>query len=286
MRVADLRQGLGLLLVNAIARSVPTVRESVPYGDAPRHHLDWYRHPDGAPRPTVVFFYGGNWRSGRRRDYRFVADTLLTLGCDAVIPDYRLYPHVRFPDILEDARRALQAVLERLPDDRPLVLMGHSAGAQIGALLTLDERLLCSNERIAGFVGLAGPYDFYPFTEDDHWELFGPEEAYPASQPVNFVRPDAPPLYLLHGAEDRRVRRGHSKSLMEKQRAAGGVAEREVYAGMGHVEIVVAFTRLHRHRSPVVRDVGRFLAESARRSPEDGTSAQDAAAKPPTGTTP
>jgi acetyl esterase/lipase len=278
MRLSDLRQRLGLLVVNAVARSVPAERESVPYGDEPRHHLDWYRHADGAPRPTVVFFYGGNWRSGRRQDYRFVADTLLTLGCDAVVPDYRLYPHVRFTDILDDARLALETLLARLPEGRPLVLMGHSAGAQIGALLTLDPRLLSAHRRIAGFVGLAGPYDFYPFTEDDHWELFGPEEAYPASQPVNFVRPDAPPLYLLHGEDDRRVRRGHSKSLMEKQRAAGGVADREVYPGLGHVELVVAFTRLHRRRSPVVRDVGRFLAEIERRARGDRTTAPGAGA--------
>ena len=39
---------------------------------------------------------------------------------------------------------------------------------------------------------------------------------------VNFVRGDAPELYLLHGADDTRVRRGHSKSLMEKQVEAGG----------------------------------------------------------------
>ena len=81
----------------------------------------------------MLFFYGGNWQSGRRQDYRFVADTLMTLGCDAVVPDYRLYPHVRFTDILQDARMAAQTVLERLPEDRPLLLMGHSAGAQIGA---------------------------------------------------------------------------------------------------------------------------------------------------------
>jgi acetyl esterase/lipase len=239
---------------------VPTVRERVAYGDEDRHHLDWYRPRDAAPRATVIFFYGGNWRSGRRQDYRFVADTLVTLGCEVVVPDYRLYPHVRFTEILLDARRATEAVLARLPEGRPLVLMGHSAGAQIAALLTLDASLLSANGRIAGFVGLAGPYDFYPFTEDDHWELFGPEEAFPASQPVNFVRPGAAPLYLLHGAEDRRVRRGHSKSLMEKQRAVGGGAEREVYPEMGHVDIVVEFSRFHRRRSAVVRDVGRFIA--------------------------
>jgi len=259
MRFSDDWQRLGLWVINGMARGLPATRERVAYGESPRHHLDWYRHPAGGARPTVLFFYGGNWRSGRRQDYRFVADTLMKLGCDVVIPDYRLFPHVRFTDILLDARMATEAVLSRLAPERDLVLMGHSAGAQIGALLALDAALLSDCGRIAGFIGLAGPYDFYPFTEDDHWELFGPESAYPASQPINFVRPDAPPLYLLHGANDTRVRRGHSKSLMLKQQAAGGVAERVVYPGMGHVDLVLAFSRLHRRHNPVVKDVAAIV---------------------------
>ena len=265
-------QWIGLRVINALARSVPAARERVAYGDSPRHHLDWYRHPAAGTRPTVLFFYGGNWRSGRRQDYRFVADTLMTLGCDAVVPDYRLYPHVRFDDILLDARRATEAVLGRLAPTSPLILMGHSAGAQIGALLTLDASLLSDPTRINGFIGLAGPYDFYPFTEDDHWELFGPETAYPASQPVNFVRTDAPPLFLLHGADDTRVRRGHSKSLMQKQQAAGGRAERWVYPGLGHVELLLAFSRLHRRGNPVVQDVAAIIETLSTNPPRSNQS--------------
>lgn len=264
----DAWQRVGLWAINGLARSVPVAHEWIAYGDSPRHHLDWYRHPTPGTRPTVLFFYGGNWRSGRRQDYRFVADTLMTLGCDVVVPDYRLYPHVRFAEILLDARGAAEAVLERLDPASPLILMGHSAGAQIGALLTLDDSLLSDTARISGFVGLAGPYDFYPFTEDDHWELFGPEPAYPASQPVNFVRADAPPLFLLHGAEDTRVRRGHSKSLMQKQQAAGGEAERRVYPGLGHVDILLAFSRLHRRDNPVVRDVAAIIETLSTRPQE------------------
>jgi acetyl esterase/lipase len=255
MRFSRTLQRLGLLVLNGLARSLPARREQVAYGELPRHYLDWYQQPAGGARPTVLFFYG----SGRRQDYRFVADTLMTLGCDVVVPDYRLYPHVRFSDIMLDARAAAATVLARLPPDRSLILMGHSAGAQIGALLTLDASLLAEHARIAGFIGLAGPYDFYPFTEDDHWELFGPEGAYPASQPVNFVRADAPPLFLLHGANDTRVRRGHSKSLMLKQQAAGGRAERKVYPNMGHVDLVLAFSRLHRRDNPVVQDVAAII---------------------------
>lgn len=263
----DYLQRLGLLFINAIARSTDYLCEEWVYGDAPRNALDWYRLPgENESRPTVVFFYGGNWRSGRKEDYRFVADTLLAMGCDVVVPDYRLYPAVRFNDILSDATRAVEFVLERLPSDAKVLLMGHSAGAQLGALVTLNASLLRNPARISGFIGLSGPYDFYPFTEDEHWDLFAPEAHYPSSQAVNFVRADAPPLYLLHGEVDRRVRRGHSKSLMEKQIAAGGRASREVYPNVGHVDAIVSFSRLHRRTSPIVGDVARILAELGNRS--------------------
>ena len=79
------------------------------------------------------------------------------------------------------------------------------------------------------------------------------------SQPVNFVRRDAPELYLLHGKDDERVRRGHSKSLMEKQIKSGGRARREVYEGMGHADTVVSLSRIYRRKSPLIRDIHSFL---------------------------
>lgn len=112
-------------------------------------------------------------------------------------------------------------------------------------------------------MGLAGPYDFFPYTEDSHWELFAPAEKYPESQPVNFVNADAPPLYLLHGKEDKRVRRGHSKSLMEKQQAVGGRASREVYDGMGHIDIILSLSRIYRAKSKVLLDIKRFVLEES-----------------------
>jgi acetyl esterase/lipase len=260
VRFNDLWQSAGLLLMNSLAHSVPYKRDTVAYGDHDRNQLDWYRlSATSGARPTVLFFYGGNWRSGRREQYRFVADTLLQAGYDVIVPDYRLYPDVRFTEILEDAQGAARVALEILPDDAPVYLMGHSSGAQLASLLTLNMSLLEAHHRISGFVGLAGPYDFFPFSEDDHWDLFAPEPSYPKSQPVNFVRADGPPLYLLHGEEDRRVRRGHSKSLMEKQQAAGGKAAREVYPDIGHIDIIVEFSRYHRRKSRVISDIVNFL---------------------------
>ena len=259
---SDLYQSLGLWVINGLARGKNySCSTDIAYGSHHRQKLDHYQLKRSNNSPTVLFFYGGNWRSGRKQDYRFVADTLLDLGFNVVLPDYRLYPLVRFEEIRQDAVSAFEAACE-LVGDSDLYVMGHSAGAQLASLLTLDHSLSDHSHKLRGCIGLSGPYDFYPFTDDDHWDLFGPEHQYPKSQAVNYVRPDAPPLYLLHGADDARVRRGHSKSLMEKQLAAGGIASREVYPGLGHADLIVQFSRLHRSNAAVVRDVQDFINQT------------------------
>ena len=249
----------GLWLLNLMARSGGYRIETHAYGPGARKQLDWYVVDKSLA--TVIFYYGGNWRSGKRQDYRFVADTLCQMGVNVMLPDFPLYPAHRFPEILKGVVEATDHFMKEVAVDTPVILMGHSSGAQKAALLALDHTLLRSPERIRAMIGLSGPYDFFPFTEDDHWDLFLPEDSYPRSQPVNYVRSGAPPLYLLHGREDQRVRRGHSKSLMEKQQAVGGIAAREVYNGMGHIDAVVSFSRIHRRNSQLIRDIHSFIDE-------------------------
>ena len=259
----NLYSSLGLKFINRLAKSSACyLTAEIAYGEQDRQKLDYYTLDGDVNRPTILFFYGGNWRSGNRSNYRFVADTLLSLGYNVIIPDYRLYPLVRFSEIQADVIAATNRALVEVPEDQSLFIIGHSAGAQLGALLCLDKSLLdeTSVKRIKGFIGLAGPYDFYPFSELDHWDLFGPESQYPQSQAVNYVRPDAPSLYLLHGETDTRVRRGNSKSLMQKVNAVGGDARREVYEKTGHVDIILNFTRLHRKKSLLIKDVKTFLS--------------------------
>ena len=255
--IRNVSEAAGLALINLITCLGASTKITQSYGSHPRQVLDWYRGK-GKNRPLVIFFYGGSWQMGRRSDYRFVAGSLLDIGCDVVIPDYRLFPEVRFGKIIADARASVDFILGQR--DKPVFMMGHSAGAQLAALLTLDSH----RDHVLGFIGLAGPYDFYPFTEKQHWDIFAPASEYCKSQPVNYVNPSAPALFLLHGENDLRVRRGHSKSLMEKQRNVGGKADRKVYAGMGHIGIVLSLFRFHRHRSTVVSDIHKFIENETR----------------------
>src|SRR4051812_42473411 len=142
------------------------------YGDQPRQRLDVYR-PHNAPpagAPVVIFFYGGYWQYGEKNDYRFVADALTSRGFVAVLPDYRLYPAVRFPAFVEDGASTLRWTHDNIErfggDPRRVYLIGHSAGAHIATLLTLDAHYLndigLAPDAIRATVGLAGPYDFMP----------------------------------------------------------------------------------------------------------------------------
>ncbi len=119
---------------------------NISYGTGPQHRLDVYV-PDQAaakPRPLVVFWHGGRWSSGDKADYRFVGAALAELGFVAVLPNYRHYPDVKMPGFMDDAacagRWAAAHAGEFGADADRLYFMGHSAGAHMAALVTLDSR--------------------------------------------------------------------------------------------------------------------------------------------------
>tara|TARA_B100000676_G_scaffold3775_1_gene3458 strand:+ start:2740 stop:3567 length:828 start_codon:yes stop_codon:yes gene_type:complete len=262
LNIKAIGQRLGLEVLNGLARASLGAPATLQHGSHTRHAVDYWGEPE-SDRPLVIFFYGGGWTSGARRDYRFVADTFRRLGCDVAVPDYRLYPEVRFDEISKDAIAAVHHVLAHVAGDRPIVLAGHSAGAQIAMLLTMNRELLGEQaDRVSAVIGLAGPYDFMPFRESLHEDLFGPESAWPASQPIRFARPDAPPVLLLHGQEDRRVRPRQSRNLAERLTPLGVPVTLHLYPSIGHVDIILGFAAFIRHRSKVVDDLKAFLTSA------------------------
>ena len=88
---------------------------AVKYGTNSRQKLDIYLPKNeykqqDSTRKVVIFYYGGNWDSGERADYKFVAEALVSQGYIVVIPDYRVYPEVLFPDFMADPASAAKWV--------------------------------------------------------------------------------------------------------------------------------------------------------------------------------
>lgn len=224
-------------LANALTSPRDVTEEgSLSYGPLPRHRLDLYRPAALAPdAPLLVFLYGGGWRSGESGQYRFLGRALARLGCLVAIPDYRLFPQSRFPGFVEDCALALRSLAPSEPQ-RPLVLMGHSAGAFNAACLALDSRWGVQ-PLIAGFIGLAGPYDFRA-EEVDPPAIFPQPHIQAAPQPLRVG--ETPPMLLLHGEADTIVGPFHSRILAARAREAGVLARHVAYPGMGHLGPIVA----------------------------------------------
>ena len=274
-----------------VARDSYQGQNGLAYGTDPRQRLDVFKPVDAgantsadananvpapapALAPVVVFFYGGNWSGGARADYRFVGEALAANGAIAIVADYRLSPQVRWRDILADCAAATRWAFDhaaRLGGDPCRVfVMGHSAGAYNAAMLALDARWLgaerLSPRRLAGWIGLAGPYDFLPITDPPSRVAFDWPETPPDSQPVVHVSARAPRALLLAAAKD---------GTVNPQRNTGGLAERLIAAGVdvrvrlldnvNHVTVLGAVARPLNWLAPVLAEVLTFLGLSPRR---------------------
>ena len=261
----------------ALNSRVPAgISQSAEFDSAHGLSLDVYR-PQGTrprenrpPAPVVVFFYGGAWHDGARAYYRFVGEALSRRGILVVIPDYRKAPADIFPAFMDDGASATawarQHADEFGGDSSRIYLMGHSAGAHIAALLATDAHYLgkwnIKPRDLAGVIGLAGPYDFLPITEQRIKDVFGAESNWPNSQPVNFVDGDEPPFLLLHGGSDRRVGQRNSKRLAAKLSAAGEPVTLHIIPHTGHVALVNGF--LSPHFSPVLEESVLWIEANGR----------------------
>ena len=245
-----------------------TLRSDLAYGQRERQKLDIYV-PDGleAPAPVVVFFYGGSWQRGDRQSYRFIGEALSRAGIVTVIPDYRTYPEVRFPEFVHDGAAAVAwtraQIAEHGGNPDHIVLMGHSAGAHIAALLALDEDYLAAVDMrpsdLAGLVGVAGPYAFDPLAYRSTRPIFAHLTDTDQALPVTFANQTAPPTLLLHGNNDRTVLPLNSERLATRLRTAGADVTYLPLADTGHIGIILSYAARFRGRDPVHAETVEFV---------------------------
>lgn len=243
--------------------------QDLPYADGDRKRLDIYGPNEiMQPAPVVMFIYGGAWKQGRRQDYQFVGKALAANGFIVVIPDYRLYPEVVYPDFLEDNAQAVKWIEDHIKDyggdTSRFFLAGHSAGAYGAVMLGLEKSFLNDYKvtmPIKGIAALSGPYDFYPFEYDDVRNVFGQNDNPEGTQPINLIAPDRPPMLVVSGTSDPIVRVQNTQHFAEKMRAAGDWVTEAYYDGLGHMDLVFAVGKMWRWRAPVLQDMVTFFTQ-------------------------
>jgi acetyl esterase/lipase len=246
----------------------------LPYGSDPRQRLDVFSPPNARNLPIVVFFYGGSWTAGRKSHYAFVGAALASRGFVTVIPDYRLFPQVRFPLFEEDGASAVAWVQQHAReiggDPDRIVLMGHSAGAHTAALLALNpaylERAGAKPSGIVGLIGLSGPYALVPDT-DELRTIFASPYTAADWQPVRFASAQSPPTLLLHGLADTVVSVQHTEALREALLAHGASVETHLYPHRGHADTIASFALVARFRTPALAQTVEFLQRVTQHRP-------------------
>ena len=246
--------------------------------------LDVYAPAHAEHAPVVVFFYGGDWVRGERAWYRFVGTALSARGVIVVIPDYRKYPQVRMDGFMQDAARAVAwthqhaSELGGTPDD--IFVMGHSAGGQIAALVATDPKWLGAYDirpaDLAGFIGLAGCYDFMPIPahETDMLGMFGRSmDEQKKAQPVLHVHGAEPPMLLMQGSNDHEVDPANAISLTRTMQAHHEDVTLKLYPGLGHEAVLFALSRPLRSDAPTLADILAFIHShpAARRGENQGS---------------
>jgi acetyl esterase/lipase len=257
------------LLVDSIDRiasraDVVKIADGIAYGTNQDNSLDiWSTAEKGkAPRPVMVFFYGGGWANGTRTEYSYAARPFVEAGYIVVLPDYRKVPTVRFPGFVEDSAAAVKWVQANIAkyggDPSRVNVAGHSAGAYNAVMLALDPQWL-GDKPVTSAISLAGPADFYPFTSKRAIDAMSQFPDPKVTQPIHFVRKDAPPILLIHGTDDIVVRIRNANSLYAKQKAAGGDITFRPQQDASHDDLVLALGTLFRGRYPVVAESVTFL---------------------------
>lgn len=195
---------------SAVSRKGLRARLDLPYGNSAAERLDVF--PAQQPSSPILFFiHGGYWRALDKADHSFIAPAFVKAGAMVVVPNYGLCPAVTIEDIALQLAQAVAWTYRHAAahggDPARLVVVGHSAGAHLAAMLLAcrwkDVGEDLPARTVAGAIGISGLYDLEPvrltpFLQPDL--QLTPAQVRRLS-PAFFPRPRGP-LYALVGADE------------------------------------------------------------------------------------
>jgi acetyl esterase/lipase len=235
--------------------------QTIAYGSDPKQQLDlWYPadHNNEQSRPLVLFVHGGGWSKGDKGNAtgRLKPPHYTGQGYVFASINYRLVPNATVEQQAADVAAALKALVGDYKkfgiDTSRVVIMGHSAGAHLVALVGTDERYLrgvgLSFADIDGVIPIDGAaFDVAqqlrqagPRMQGTYTAAFGtdPARQRALSPTLHAAAPNAPAFYIPHVGRADAVQQ--SNALGAALRAAGTPAEVRQFEGqglMGHMEI-------------------------------------------------
>ncbi len=124
------------------------VKRNIPYTESAheRQVLDIYAPHAANNLPVIFWIHGGGWQAGDKTDVQIKPRVCVERGFVFVSTNYRLLPSVDMGTIVRDIAQSIHWVHDHIAayggDPKRLLVMGHSAGAQLAALICTDDRYL------------------------------------------------------------------------------------------------------------------------------------------------
>jgi acetyl esterase/lipase len=233
--------------VTSTAKIEISVQNDVQYGavGSEKLLLDLYQPMDSGskPRPAVVMIHGGGWSEGDKQGLSAMASFLARWGFVVINVNYRLFngKQNRWPAQLDDVQMAVRWLRANAAkynvDPNRIGAFGHSAGAQLAALLGMEETrdnsdpaLAKYSSRVQAVVDVAGPADFLtahdPEGDAELTKFLGSDfHKNPApwhdASPVDHVDKSNAPFLIIHGTQDDAVPMSQAQELYDKLHTAG-----------------------------------------------------------------
>ena len=247
-----------LLVAAPGATAVATTKQTLPYGSSSDQTYDvWSAQGGSGPAPLVMFVHGGGWTSGSKDSASgpYTSGYYPSEGYAYASINYRLVPTVTVEDEAADVVAALKSLLDHADelgiDPRRVVIMGHSAGAHLVALVGTDESYLAaaglSESSLRGVIAIDGAAYDVPtqvatggIMHDRYLEAFGtdPVRQQALSPTAHAAAPNAPAFLLPHVQRPDGI--AQADELAAALQAAGTSAEEVSFPGTGlagHAEI-------------------------------------------------
>lgn len=210
------------------------------YGPHPRQTLDLFRAA-GPPRAVVAYFHAGYWQSRDKSGFRFLAPPLAGDGYDVALINYPLSPDFTVMEIVAAAAASLPRLAD-LTDQAPLILVGHSAGAQIAVELAMAPP--AGIGPIAGIISISGVFDLEPLLDTTVNAKLGLDMASArTASPIHRVQPGAPPTLFAVGALETQAFRGQTAAMAKAWSAAGNRASELTVPDADHFSILRELSR-------------------------------------------
>jgi arylformamidase len=242
-----------LLLATPLLAEEPKVHRDLPYAGAKheRQTLDVYAPVEGERHPIVIWIHGGGWQRGDKGEVKEKPRAFVDRGFVFVSANYRLLPDATIGEMAGDVAKALRWVHDHAcefgGDPGRIFVMGHSAGAQLTALVCTDHRYLkaegLSPSILKGCVPVDGDTYDVPMqiaTVEErragiYRQKFGDEEEQKDLSPVSHVAEgkSIPPFLILHVA-DHPETKGQSQRLVKVLREASVPARAFPAEGKDH----------------------------------------------------